>query len=51
MGLVKIDMNDPAYYLSPMAMGKRPRRATQTSMWVAVNDLPRAVRRICSTHD
>ena len=27
--------------LSPMAMGKRQRRARQVSMWVAIQDLPR----------
>ena len=29
--------------LSPMAMGKRRRRAKQTAMWVATQDLPRSV--------
>jgi hypothetical protein len=36
-----IDSDDPAYYSVAMAMGKRRRRATQTSMWVATEDLPR----------
>jgi transposase len=29
--------------LSPMAMGKRRQRPTQTSIWVATQDLPRSV--------
>jgi hypothetical protein len=36
-----IDSDDPAYYSVAMAMGKRRRRATQTSVWVATEDLPR----------
>jgi hypothetical protein len=36
-----IDSDDPAYYSVAMAMGKRRRRATQTSMWVVTEDLPR----------
>jgi len=35
-----IDTDDPAYYSVAMAMGKR-RRAKQTLMWVATEDLPR----------
>ena len=35
-----IDTNDPAYYSVAMAMSTR-RRAKQTSMWVATQDLPR----------
>ena len=31
------------YYTVRMAMGKRKRRARQTSMWVATQDLPRSV--------
>jgi hypothetical protein len=36
-----IDTDDPAYYSVAMGMGKRPRRAKQTSMWMATEDLPR----------
>ena len=35
-----IDTDAPAYYSVAMAMGKRRRRAKQTSMWVATEDLP-----------
>jgi hypothetical protein len=36
-----IETDDPAYYSVAMAMGKRRRRAKQTSMWMATEDLPR----------
>jgi len=35
-----IDTDDPAYYSIAMAIGKQ-RRAKQTSMWLATEDLPR----------
>jgi hypothetical protein len=37
-----IDTIAPVTTLSPMAMGKRKRRAKQTTMWVATQDLPRS---------
>ncbi len=37
----RIDTDDPAYSSVAMAMGKRRRRAKQTSIWVATEDLPR----------
>jgi hypothetical protein len=45
-----IDGNDsPRTALSPMAMGKRRRRPTQTSIWVATQDLPRSAAHLFYT--
>jgi hypothetical protein len=59
MGLVKIDMNDPAYYTVADGDGQTAAAREAASMWVAINDLPRSashpfytrLNQILDTHD